>query len=160
MTAPSDPAPVTIANDERVICEHAERCGGCPIIGLPYAEQLAMKRGRVVQALARYPALELVYTEPVAPALPIVGYRTRAKLIVAPGGKVGLFAKGGGHQVVDIPRCRVLSPALARVVTALRDRIVAAEPDDGALAPFDGGQRGSRRALGLRWVRAAARACG
>jgi 23S rRNA (uracil1939-C5)-methyltransferase len=153
MTAPSDPAQVPIANDERVICEHAERCGGCPIIGLPYAEQLAMKRGRVVQAVARYPALELVYTEPVAPALPVVGYRTRAKLIVAPGGRVGLFAKGGGHQVVDIPRCRVLSPALSRVVTALRDRIVAAEADGGALAPFDGGERGALRAVDLREVR-------
>src|SRR5258708_36250695 len=98
MTAPSDPAPVTIANDQRVVCEHAERCGGCPIIGLPYGEQLALKRGRVVQSVSRYPALELVYTEPVAPAEPIVDYRTRAKLIVAPGAKLGLYAKGGGHQ--------------------------------------------------------------
>src|SRR5947209_19093659 len=57
---------------ERVVCEHADRCGGCPIIGLPYGEQLAMKRGRVVQSASRYPSLELVYTEPVAAADPIV----------------------------------------------------------------------------------------
>src|SRR5690348_9477228 len=77
---------------ERVVCEHADRCGGCPIIALPYGEQLAMKRGRVVQSVSRYPALDLIYTEPVAPAEPIVEYRTRAKLIVAPQKKLGLYA--------------------------------------------------------------------
>ena len=105
------------------MCEHADRCGGCPIIALPYGEQLAMKRGRVVQSASRYPTLELVYTEPVAAADPIVEYRTRAKLIVATGGKLGLYAKGGGHQVVDIPRCRVLSPVLAAIAALLRARI-------------------------------------
>src|SRR6188472_1024497 len=87
----------------RVTCEHADRCGGCPIIALPYGEQLAMKRGRVVQSASRYPSLELVYTEPVSAADPVVEYRTRAKLLVSSGGKLGLYAKGGGHQVVDIP---------------------------------------------------------
>jgi len=152
MNAPSDPAQVPIASDERVVCEHAERCGGCPIIGLSYGEQLSMKRGRVVQSVARYPTLELVYTEPVAPALPVVGYRTRAKLIVAPGARVGLFAKGGGHQVVDIPRCRVLSPVLSHVVEVLRDRIGACEQSDGPLAPYDGGDHGALRAIDLREV--------
>ena len=88
---------------------------------------------------SRYAALELAYTEPVAPAEPIVAYRTRAKLIVAPGGKVGLYAKGGGHQVVDIPRCRVLSPALASVAASVRtlvDRsaLIASAVADGRLA--------------------------
>jgi 23S rRNA (uracil1939-C5)-methyltransferase len=137
--------------DERVACDHAERCGGCPIIGLSYGEQLALKRGRVVQSIARYAALELVYTEPVAPAQPLIGYRTRAKLIVGEGGKVGLYAKGGGHQVVDIPGCRVLAPALARVAGLLRERIAAAESAGGALSPHEGG--GSLRAIDLREVR-------
>jgi 23S rRNA (uracil1939-C5)-methyltransferase len=153
MSAPSDPAlKAAAAPDERVVCEHADRCGGCPIIALPYAEQLAMKRGRVVQSVARYAALELVYTEPVAPAQPLIGYRTRAKLIVAPGAKIGLFAKGGGHQVVDIPRCRVLAPVLARVAGVLRAAIATAEAYDGALAPYDVTGRGALRAVDLREV--------
>ena len=80
------PPPRSSATEDmqRVACEHADRCGGCPVIALAYGEQLGMKRGRVVQSAARYPSLELVYTEPVQPAEPIVGYRTRAKLIVAP----------------------------------------------------------------------------
>ncbi|MBS2013988.1 MAG: RsmD family RNA methyltransferase [Deltaproteobacteria bacterium] len=137
---------------ERVVCEHADRCGGCPVIGLPYGEQLAMKRGRVVQSASRYPALELVYTEPVAAAEPIVEYRTRAKLIVSVGAKLGLYAKGGGHQVVDIPRCRVLSPALAAVAATLRARIVADDAQGGPLAPFDPGGAGALRAVDLREV--------
>lgn len=135
------------------MCEHADRCGGCPVIGLPYGEQLALKRGRVVQSVTRYAALELVYTEPVAPAQPLVGYRTRAKLIVGKGAKVGLFAKGGGHQVVDIPECKVMAPALARVASLLRTRIAQAEAEGGPLAPHDAPGGGSLRAVDLREVR-------
>jgi 23S rRNA (uracil1939-C5)-methyltransferase len=135
----------------RVACVHADRCGGCPIIALPYGEQLAMKRGRVVSSLARYPALELVYTEPVQPAEPVIEYRTRAKMIVAPGGKLGLYAKGGGHQVVDIPECRVVSPLIGIVASLLRARIKADEPTQGPMAPVDSG--GALRAVDLREVR-------
>ncbi|MDB4943134.1 MAG: methyltransferase, TrmA family [Labilithrix sp.] len=134
------------------MCEHADRCGGCPIIALPYGEQLAMKRGRVVQSASRYPTLELVYTEPVAAAHPIVEYRTRAKLIVSSGGRLGLYAKGGGHQVVDIPRCRVLSPTLVAVAAELRARIVQDEHEGGPFAPLDPGRGGTLRAVDLREV--------
>jgi 23S rRNA (uracil1939-C5)-methyltransferase len=138
---------------QRVSCEHAERCGGCPVIALPYGEQLGLKRGRIVQSASRYPALELVYTEPVHPADPIAEYRTRAKLIVAPGGKLGLYAKGGGHQVVDIPQCQVVSPVVSAVAAQLRARIIADEESGGALAPFDPSGSGVLRAVDLREIR-------
>jgi 23S rRNA (uracil1939-C5)-methyltransferase len=146
--------PIAAHASARVDCEHAERCGGCPLIAHSYGEQLTLKRGRVVQSVARYPALELTYTEPVAAAEPLVGYRSRAKLIVAPGGKIGLYAKGGGHHVVDIPGCRVLAPALARVATALRERVGADEASSGPLAPHEAGatRRGALRAVDLREV--------
>jgi 23S rRNA (uracil1939-C5)-methyltransferase len=113
--------------EDPVTCEHADRCGGCPAIHLAYGEQLALKRGRVVQALARYPSLELVYADPVLAAESTTQYRTRAKLIVGPHGAVGLFAKGGGHDVVDVPRCRVLSPVVGRVVASVRTYETAAQ---------------------------------
>ena len=144
--------PGAISMTERILCVHADRCGGCPIIGLAYGEQLAMKRGRVVQSASRYPTLELVYTEPVSAADPIVEYRTRAKLIVASGAKLGLYAKGGGHQVVDIPQCRVLSPVLTDIAATLRARIATHETTGGALAPFDPGAGGALRAVDLREV--------
>jgi len=140
------------ASQLRVVCDHAEPCGGCPIIGLTYGEQLTLKRGRVVQSVARYHALELVYTEPVGGADDIVEYRTRAKLIVAGGGKIGLFAKGGGHQIVDIPGCRVLSPAILRVAGLLRKHVTRDEESRGPLAPFDPAIGGALRAVDLREV--------
>jgi 23S rRNA (uracil1939-C5)-methyltransferase len=138
--------------DEVVHCEHADRCGGCPFIALSYREQLAEKRGRVIRAMARYPALAQTAVEPVEPATTIVSYRTRAKLMVARGARVGLFAKGGGHEVVDIPNCRVLSPSLARVAAHLRSRIAESERLSGPLAPFDPSGCGSLRAVDLREV--------
>ena len=146
-------AAIPAGDAQRITCEHADRCGGCPIIALPYGEQLALKRGRVVQSVGRYSALELVYVEPVAPAEPIIQYRTRAKMIVGPGAKIGLFAKGGGHQVVDIPGCRVVSPAIARVTELLRNRVTGDAEAGGVLAPFDPSGGGALRALDLREVR-------
>ncbi len=109
----------------RITCEHANECGGCPAIDFSYDEQLAHKRARVVRALARYGALELVYTDPVIAADALTEYRTRAKLVASPAGAIGLFAKGGGHEVVDVPRCRVIAPLTARVVDAVRERLRA-----------------------------------
>jgi 23S rRNA (uracil1939-C5)-methyltransferase len=107
----------------------------------------------VVHAIGRCTSLARVYTEPVAPAKPGIRYRTRAKLIVASGGKIGLFAKGGGHQVVDIPGCRVLAPSLSHVAAVLRAHLAAAELRDSALAPVDSSDRGWLRAVDLREVR-------
>ncbi|HEX7666442.1 MAG TPA: RsmD family RNA methyltransferase, partial [Polyangiaceae bacterium] len=63
-------------------------------------------------------------------------YRGRAKLIVANDGKIGLFAKGGGHRVVDIPHCHVLAPALVRVRNAVHE-LVASDPAAKALRALD-----------------------
>jgi 23S rRNA (uracil1939-C5)-methyltransferase len=135
-----------------VECVHADRCGGCPILALAYADQLSLKRGRVVNSLARYASLELSYTEAVAPANPVTAYRTRAKLIVAPGGHVGLFAKGGGHQVVDIDHCRVLAPMLSDVANVMRTEIRKDETNGACLAPFNSNGHGALRALDLREI--------
>jgi 23S rRNA (uracil1939-C5)-methyltransferase len=113
-----------------VVCDHAARCPGCPAIGLPYAEQLANKGRRVSQEVRRYPALGDVAVEAVMGAEPVVGYRTRAKLMVGTGGRLGLYA--AGHEVVDIPRCRVLAPALARVADTVR-RLLRQAGSEGAL---------------------------
>lgn len=151
--SPSDaPLPPHDAGPE-VHCVHADRCGGCPLLGMRYGAQLAQKKARVTDAVGRYPGLGGLDVEDVREADPITGYRTRAKLIVASGGRIGLFAKGGGHHVVDIPSCRVLSPALAEVADRLRARVAADEATSGPLTPFDPTGRGALRAIDLREVR-------
>src|SRR5262245_30997622 len=136
-----------------VDCVHAERCGGCPLIGVDYAQQLAAKRARVASAIVHYPTLELVYTRPVVPSDQIVGYRGRAKLIVSPSGGIGLYGRSGNHDVVDIPHCRVLAPTLAEITSMLRSLIAAPpEPVKALLLPYDPQAGGVLRALDLREV--------
>jgi 23S rRNA (uracil1939-C5)-methyltransferase len=105
------------------MCEHAARCPGCPLIALPYAEQLAHKAADVTRARARYPALAAVRVLPTLPADPITEYRTRAKLVIGEDGSLGLYEKGAEHVVLDIPGCRVLSPSLALVAKTLRTHL-------------------------------------
>ena len=79
-----------IAPETRVVCPHAEPCGGCPAIELAYGEQLARKRSRVCTALARHAALAGLETAEVDGAKAIERYRVRAKLVVGEGGEIGL----------------------------------------------------------------------
>ncbi len=141
-------------DSQQVHCIHAETCGGCPMIDRSYAEQLEAKQSRVVHAVARYLYLHEAAVLPVIAAEPIVGYRSRAKLIVASGGRIGLFAKGGGHVVLDIPECRVLAPVLANVAAILRELVREDEINGGPLAPFEPeAGRGELRAVDLREIR-------
>lgn len=135
-------------------CKHASQCAGCPLIEHEYGQQLALKRAKVAAAAAYYPALEQIQTRPVEGADVIIGYRTRAKLMVSPVGAIGLYNRSGHHEVVDIPGCRVLAPALSDVAATLRALI--ASPPAGArplLLPYDPVAGGVLRAIDLREVR-------
>jgi 23S rRNA (uracil1939-C5)-methyltransferase len=138
---------------ERVLCPHADRCSGCPLIDRTYAEQLEYKRDRLARAIAAYPSLRDTGIDPPQAANPRTGYRTRAKLIVAPGPRIGLFAKGGGHIVVDIPECRVLSPALLETAARIRG-LLASPPQtaDGALIASGVGSTGALSAVDVREI--------
>jgi 23S rRNA (uracil1939-C5)-methyltransferase len=100
-------------------CPHAERCPGCPLIAEPYASGLGRKAARLERALARYGHLGSSSPEPAQPAEQSTNYRVRAKLVTDDRGRLGLFA-AGGHDVIDIPGCRVLDPRLQAVAAALR----------------------------------------
>src|SRR5262245_22293778 len=86
-------------------CVHSERCGGCAFMGGPAEVQLEANRGLVRIAFAGYPQLRAAAIAEVARAEPMLGYRTRAKLVASERGELGLFARGT-HDVVDIPHCR------------------------------------------------------
>jgi len=128
-----------------VECEHAARCSGCPLLPLTYGAQLDRKTEDVRLAVARHGELSGVKVLPALGADPVTGYRTRAKLMTGAGGALGLFAKGGGHEVLDLPHCRVLSPALARAADLLRARLASDATESGRL---------SVRAVDLREVQA------
>src|ERR1700677_2915548 len=66
VVTPDAPSHETIRSSEdcTMHCEHADRCGGCPLIALSYPRQLEAKRLRVIRALARYWALVGLAVEP------------------------------------------------------------------------------------------------
>lgn len=84
--------------------------------------QLAEKRARVERAFSPFAALRSLEVPALAPADPIVGYRTRAKLVADASGALGLYA-AETHEVIDLPHCLVLEPLVAQVVAALRARL-------------------------------------
>ena len=141
--------------DDPVLCEHAVACGGCPLIDRTYGEQLDAKASRVRTSVARYSTLASSAVRATAPADPRTAYRTRAKLMVAPGGRVGLFGVVGDHEVVDTAACRVLAPALARVLAVLRPMIAKDEraSQGGPLAPQPAHGAGGLLAIDLRELR-------
>lgn len=146
------PIPLAASSTDtlHVACDHAEPCGGCPLIASSYEEQLAQKRARLATSAGRYASLENVTVEPTLAADPVVGYRTRAKLVVGAGGRIGLYAKGGAHQLVDIPGCRVLTARLSRVAHLLRERIASGEGENALLSPLGASEAGALRAIDLR----------
>ena len=149
---------------DEVSCVHADVCAGCPLIHLPYADQLAFKEDRLRSALTPYPFLRPLI-EPAAAAQPREAYRGRAKLMVSAGldgagqlrPTLGLFARrpsngqrpkqGADHLVIDIPECRVLRPRLMMVAAGLRQLLsqppagvgvcLVPEPMGGRLSAFD-----------------------
>lgn len=158
------------AATESIDCAHAERCGGCSLIDLPYSEQLVVKRRRVESAVSRYGALQGVAVAEVLPADQRSDYRVRAKLMVDVGQAadaasdagvrpvIGLYARAelgqepaSAHAVVDIPRCRVLHPALRQTAARLRALLEHLPPAAApALTPVGAG--GRLAAFDLRYV--------
>jgi 23S rRNA (uracil1939-C5)-methyltransferase len=137
----------------RIDCPHAPPCGGCPLLGLDYATQLEHKRAKIRRALGYHGALSQAQLASPVGAEPVVGYRVRAKLVVAPGPRLGLYAEGGGHDVVDIPHCRVLAPVLAEVARVLRELMANPPPEAAtALLPASRVRGGALRGLDLREV--------
>ena len=91
-------------------CPYADRCGGCPWMGLDPAAQREIKRRFVERATG-------VETE-MHPAPRELGYRRRARLAFARG-RIG-YRHRGARTVADVPSCAVLEPALDRALELAR----------------------------------------
>lgn len=127
-------------------CEHAERCAGCPLIAESYAEQLVRKSRRLERAAERWLDAPLC-AEPIAGSDQREDHRPRAKWVIAPGPRLGLYARGS-HDVIDIPHCKVVTPSLRALGNVLRD-LAKNRPDLRALWPHGAGS-GALLAVDLR----------
>ncbi len=85
---------------------------------VPRAAHAEGRRSRA-RFRARYAEHASLRRLDVLGATPTQAYRVRAKLVFGGDGALGLYARDS-HDVVDIPECRVLAPALQRVSAAAR----------------------------------------
>ena len=96
----------------------AKKCGGCPMLGLDYAEQLKQKEAAVRKLVGKY-----------GPVAPIRGaenpchYRNKviSTFAAGPGGKLvsGIYA-AGTHKVLPVESCLLQDKVLDTVMQAVR----------------------------------------
>lgn len=97
----------------------AKHCGGCPLLGMEYGDQLKRKEEQVRRLIGRY-----------GPVRPIRGmaepyhYRNKVISTFAPGpkGKLvsGIYAEGT-HKVLPVERCLLQDETLDKVMQAVRE---------------------------------------
>ena len=95
-----------------------QRCGGCPMLGMPYPQQLAEKQRRAEELFAR-----------LAPVAPILGaenpWHYRNKAIASFTMQRGQLAAGiyaaGTHRVLPLPEagCLLQAPILDKTIAAV-----------------------------------------
>lgn len=124
----SNPGLVSTESDDAYLpaCPHYPNCVGCPLIDVPYPQQLTRKQTIVREVFARYPALAGVEVPPVAPARHRLGYRTRVKLVVRRHRDqvaIGLYVPQS-HRVIDISSCPVHPRPVNQVVQFLKKKIL------------------------------------
>lgn len=128
---------------------HARHCVGCPLIHVPYPQQLARKRARLIEALRAYPELSRIEVPAVIPAPQRLGYRCRVKLVVrrhGDGVALGLYLPQS-HRVMDISSCPVHPQRVNQVIQYLKSKIMQL-----AVAPYDErDDSGDLRYLDLRY---------
>lgn len=126
-------------------CRYYGRCGGCPLQGVDYAEQLARKREFLRQAFLHtegagpVPDIEAVPSSPfeyrnrvqfhrLSPAIASAGARTRARTL-KPGGasepRFGFMSRAGrdgeegrAPEIVPVRDCLIADPAIRRALQA------------------------------------------
>jgi len=123
--------------EAEVRCAHAAECGACPLMPRGYESQRRAKAERVAEATARFGLPVVSAIASVDRPSSIEAYRRRAKLVVSRGADgvsaIGLFRRNDNQLVVDIPDCKVLSPAIAAFVRELRALVTTPPPE---LAPL------------------------
>ena len=130
------------------LCRHFGVCGGCAHQDRTDADYRALKRGFVLDALARHGIETAV--EDIVEVPPATRRRATLKALKSEGGVALGFHAAGTHDIADLYECLVLTPRLVALVPKLREMLEAllgaGEFAELRLADTDGGVD-----LSLRW---------
>lgn len=102
-------------------CVHYGTCGGCSLMHMSYAEQLAFKRNKVERNLRKIGAVN-VEVLPCVPSPLTTGYRNKLSLPVSGTKrhvKIGMYRRAS-HDVVDMSDCILGGEWSLRLVEAFR----------------------------------------
>ncbi len=118
---------VTTAAPQRVPapCPVFERCGGCQLQHLGYADQLRFKEDQVRVQLRRLAGQAEAPVRPIVPAPEPFGYRNQIQWSLAADGTLGLRGQAS-HEIIPVDACPIAHPA----INAVRARL-SLEPDAG-----------------------------
>ena len=121
--------------DKSRACPHSGLCGGCLYQGLPYAEQLAIKRAQV-KALLDPVVEEGSYVFEGIKGSPLErGYRNKMEFSFGDEVKdgplaLGMHKRGSFYDIVSTPHCQIVHPDFCRILETAREYFAGLE------APF------------------------
>jgi 23S rRNA (uracil1939-C5)-methyltransferase len=122
-------------NREDNFCDHAAECGGCPLAGMTYESQIALKKNQITERIKRLGGVENPLIQPILGMEEPLNYRNKATLPVSTGGnrkvKGGIieslgepavgFYKVRSHDVVNCDDCRLqTAPSMVAAETLRR----------------------------------------
>lgn len=119
-------------------CRLFGTCGGCQLMHLSYAQQLEIKRQRVVDALQRIGKIKGIDVPACLPSPAPLAYRNKIQLPVRQGKAdlaIGLYARSS-HTLVEVDACPIhctLGDTIYQKVSALikQSGIKAYDPETG-----------------------------
>lgn len=137
--------------DPAASCPHAGSCGGCPLMAMPYQEQLLWKERLLRDAMLRIgrigPAELDSAWQGISPSPAIRAMRNKMEFAFAGAGSglvLGL-RKAASHVVTPTPGCLLMPPEAGEIVGRIRN--IAARR---GLCAQDGHGKGLLRELTLR----------
>lgn len=140
VTAVVTPSPARIPID----CPYDSACGGCQFRHMTYAEELEAKRTRVTDALQRIGG-QTAEVSVIHGAENTERYRNKVQFPVAPGPKIGFYARRT-HRVTDVSDCLLQPQTAAR----LRDAVAMWMKIYGITAYDEGANKGLVRHVYVR----------
>lgn len=123
-------------------CQYFGVCGGCDFQQMNYTAQLAAKSAIIRDCLHRIGKIEFEGDIAVAHGEREFGYRSRARWHVDRIESAIGYYKRDSHEVVNVEKCAVLTPALDERMQSLRSSIADGWNDEFEIdaASGDGGQ--------------------
>ena len=111
--------------DAALLCRHFGVCGGCSMQDKPYDVQLALKKAKVLAALA---GVEDLPEPSVVGAPDLFHYRNKMEFsfgdvyppVAGHWLKLGMKPKGKWYEILDLQECRLPSPEAAKLLASVR----------------------------------------